>query len=688
MLGHVVAQAAPSSRAEQSAPERVLGLIAAALLFVLSLVAKAFGAVFRLFGTIVRSSRIAAAAVAIVAVLCVGGLVDLGLNWGKIYSGVSIGTVDVSGMTVDEASAAVRSQYEERLSGGQVYIFADEDIAQSVDIERQIVQDEALAEQLSFEEAQKSKKLWQESAEALGATLPADELAASAFAVGREGSGPIDRIAALFGGWTVGITAHFGDEQIETLAADIDSAIGTVRVDYNIEVVSGVASVVAGHDGSMVNRDWLKERLAEALLVAEDGRGNFVAQTEYAPLRIDEAAAQATCDAVNALIAGGAAFDYDGHELTVSRENLGSWVSTRLEAAPQGGEGYLLAPFVDSTKATPSLVSLVNKEATGADVSIDFEVDGDVVTVTPVGEVTVPLLTDALAALDDKMFGAFRSTLDESPIALDPIEITTQVVSGPMTFDEALSYGIVTEITSYTTQFVNSTSTANRNHNIRLAAQLLNNSVAQSNGGKWSFNATAGNCNEEAGFLPAGAISGDEYIDEAGGGICQVATTVFNAVYDGGYPMVSRMNHTLYVASYPAGRDAAVSYPDLDFVWRNDTSSDVLLRTSTTETSVTVTLYGVDPGYTVETETGEWIEGKKFETKTTVDETMAPGTSVTKTAGTNGMEITVVRTVKAKDGSVVRQDSFRSIYSPVNEVIVKGPDKKEDGESKDQAAAA
>ena len=167
----------------------------------------------------------------------------------------------------------------------------------------------------------------------------------------------------------------------------------------------------------------------------------------------------------------------------------------------------------------------------------------------------------------------------------------------------------------YTTEFTSGAGTENRNHNIRLVSDLLNDSVAPA-GGTWSFNGTSGECNAERGFLGAGAIIDGEYEDAVGGGICQVATTVFNAVYDAGYPVPTRYNHSLYIASYPAGRDAAVSWDELDLVWKNDGASDVLMRTSYTDTSVTVTLYGVDPGYRVSTNVGEWTEGEKHKTKT------------------------------------------------------------------------
>ena len=174
--------------------------------------------------------------------------------------------------------------------------------------------------------------------------------------------------------------------------------------------------------------------------------------------------------------------------------------------------------------------------------------------------------------------------------------------------------------------------------------------------------------------MGAGAIIDGEYTDSVGGGICQVATTVFNAVYESGLPIKERHNHSLYIASYPQGRDAAVSYPELDLVWQNDTANDVLVKVSCSEGSVTATLYGVDSGYQVSTETGQWEKGKTHSSTTKVDDTLAPGTSYVKTRGTDGSTIEVTRTVKDAAGNIVRQDLFASVYDPVNEVVVKGPE--------------
>ncbi len=256
------------------------------------------------------------------------------------------------------------------------------------------------------------------------------------------------------------------------------------------------------------------------------------------------------------------------------------------------------------------------------------------------------------------------------------MEVTAQATPTSLTFDEALSRGLVEEISSYTTEYSDAESMANRRHNIHLAADLLSDSIVPANGGVWSFYETSGECNEEAGFLGAGVIIEGEHDDAVGGGICQVATTVFNAVYDSGFPVLRRYNHTLRLTNYPDGRDAAVNWPDLDLRWQNDCASDVLLRCSYTETTLTVTLYGVDPGYVVSTQTGDWQEGEAHKTKVECDESMAEGASYVEVAGVDGSSISVFRTVRDQAGNVLHEDEFASLYQPEAEVVVAGPGTK------------
>ena len=252
-----------------------------------------------------------------------------------------------------------------------------------------------------------------------------------------------------------------------------------------------------------------------------------------------------------------------------------------------------------------------------------------------------------------------------------------------MSFEDAMNVGLIGEISTYTTSYTYGTeSTQSRNFNIHRVADFLNNSICPA-GGKWSFHGTAGECNEENGFQAAGIINEGEYDTSYGGGICQVATTVFNAVYDAGYYIDRRYPHTLYNPAYPAGRDAAVNWPDLDLIWSNSTDSDVLVTTSHTEGTVTVTLYGVDPEYRVETYTSDFEMGKEYKTVYKVNEELSPMGSRTKVVGQDGRSVYVERTVSDRGGEQLWFQRFNSTYDPTDEVIEVGVDYKIPEDTKD-----
>ena len=347
-----------------------------------------------------------------------------------------------------------------------------------------------------------------------------------------------------------------------------------------------------------------------------------------------------------------------------------SWIATR--ASQHDGTWYL-EPYIDEVKASKDILEAVNVHSLGEDVkvSIDFGDDGSI-WVNTSKDVAVPNIEGALDTLDGDLFDSYRSSLQPSSSNINgSIGITTDEGRSAFALDEALSYGLVTEFSSFTTQFANTSSTANRRDNIHLVSDAIGDTVAKADGGKWSFLDHAGPMEEEDGYKDAGVIVGGKFEQGVGGGVCQVATTVFNAVYQGGLDIDERHNHTLYSSSYP-GLDAAVSYPGLDLIWSNQTSSDILLRTSYTDSSVTVTLVGIDPELEVETVTGEWQDGKKHTTEYEADENLKPGASYVKTAPSDGTKINVTRYVKDKDGKVLDWDAFSSIYSPVNRVIVYG----------------
>ena len=630
-------------------------------------------AIGRLFGYAahaIAKSKIAVAAVALMVVIAGIWAVDLGLNSGKIYPGVSIGYLDLGGKTPEEARSMVSEAYAAQLEGKEVLIFANEEASRDVEAALEKTQNNALAEQQSVDEAKANKVLWTADVDSLSAVLDVDALADRALAVGRDEGGLPARVSALLFGYDIEPQVGFDAAALESLAAEIDAAIGDPRVNFDIAVADGVAQVTDGHDGDMVDRAWFESKLNEAFLSNEGARAIFVAETEYAPIQITRDEAQRVCDLVNGSIASGAVFTFGDTTWNASATDIGNWVKTRIEGE---GDSFELVPFLDQDVAKGILINHLKATFEGDAIKVTFEVsNGERIVHTETDE-TIPVAGDAVKKLESALFAAQDS--ESSDATAPTIPVDSKRVPDTMTFDEALENGVISSIASFTTEYT--VEPTSRQHNIHLGADLLNNSIIEAGGGRWSFNDISGDYNEEAGFQGAGAILDGEFVDALGGGICQVATTVFNAVYESGFPVITRHNHSLYIASYPVGRDAAVAYPDLNLVWENDSASDVLLAMTYTDTTVTATLYGVNPEYQVSTQVGEWQAGEKYKTKTTVDENLAPGTSYVKTVGSDGRKISIVRTVKDKNGTILHEDLFSSTYDPLNEVKVEGPPAKE-----------
>ena len=96
----------------------------------------------------------------------------------------------------------------------------------------------------------------------------------------------------------------------------------------------------------------------------------------------------------------------------------------------------------------------------------------------------------------------------------------------------------------------------------------------------------------------------DEYEEAVGGGVSQVATTVFNAAWEAGVKIVERNPHSLYISRYQLGRDATVNYPDLDLKFRNDTPNWIFVAGGWDGGGITVSLYGGGPERRVESSAG------------------------------------------------------------------------------------
>ncbi|HEY3253931.1 MAG TPA: VanW family protein, partial [Polyangiaceae bacterium] len=140
-----------------------------------------------------------------------------------------------------------------------------------------------------------------------------------------------------------------------------------------------------------------------------------------------------------------------------------------------------------------------------------------------------------------------------------------------------------------------------RVENIHHIADLLDGTLVRP-GDTFSVNQLVGPRTIKNGFRPAPSIEDGDMVDTVGGGVSQFATTLFNALFYGGYDILERQPHSYWFTRYPMGYDATLSYPHPDIVFKNDTSAAALIKTSYTETSITVKVYGDNGGRRVRAE--------------------------------------------------------------------------------------
>ena len=208
--------------------------------------------------------------------------------------------------------------------------------------------------------------------------------------------------------------------------------------------------------------------------------------------------------------------------------------------------------------------------------------------------------------------------------------------------------------------------------NIKRAAVLLDGYVIRP-GGVFSMNRALGRRTTARGFVPAPMIVGGRLVDSVGGGISQVATTLYNAAFFAGLELVEHTPHSFYIPRYPAGREATISWGGPELVFRNDWPAPVRLRLTATNTAITVRLYSKRVGRSVVSWTGPRYAHVAPRTLVVVNRGLAPGARrLVQEAGQPGFTIEYGRSVRR--GVALRtQERFRTRYEPQNAIVEVGP---------------
>jgi vancomycin resistance protein YoaR len=243
------------------------------------------------------------------------------------------------------------------------------------------------------------------------------------------------------------------------------------------------------------------------------------------------------------------------------------------------------------------------------------------------------------------------------------VELALQEQPADFTTADARSSGVREVVAEFTTYYPHADY---RNINIGRAAELANNTFLKP-GDVFSMNDVVGERRVDRGFTGGFIIEGGRFAEAVGGGVSQLATTLFNAGHFAGFSDVEHHAHTLYIDRYPVGREATVFWGSWDLRFGNNTPYGAVVQSFTnpsspgTTGSVTVRIWST-PYWEVDSVTGDRFNFRPFERKVIDGEDCVPS------SGSDGFDIIVTRTLSL-DGQVQNREEIYTSYAATPEVV-------------------
>ncbi len=235
---------------------------------------------------------------------------------------------------------------------------------------------------------------------------------------------------------------------------------------------------------------------------------------------------------------------------------------------------------------------------------------------------------------------------------------------------------ITTKIGTFSTSF--SGSTEGRIHNIELAAESIDGKLILPNE-VFSFNETTGDRNTEAGYKESIVIVDGDYTSGVGGGVCQVSSTLYNALLLADMEIIERHPHSIPASYVHSGRDAAVAYNYLDLKFRNILDVPVYLKAKINGTTLFIDIFSKknDSGRVIKIES-DIVEKIEPEIEESVDELMNSGEKTVVQKGRYGYKVKTYKIVLFNGKEESRELITNDYYKPKKYIIKKGPDEEND----------
>jgi vancomycin resistance protein YoaR len=581
----------------------------------------------RLARPIQRLGRPSAVFIVAALVIAVAGVALLARAYtlrDSVLPGVTVAGVDVGGLAPADARARIDAELGARLDQPVEIVVGDKSLRITPSNIFQV--DGAASEQAAYDSARES----------LSARLGA---LAVPFAVDRD----VQPVLSLH-------------ESGRAALADELAALTKRAVSARVSMDGKEAAVVPGREGTAIDDEAVLASLRETALA---GLPSFEIQLQSVEPPISTEAAERAATTARTIAAAPVRLELEGEGDIgqLGRVQLASLVRFEPKA---GAVNVVLDPAGIERKLHPLVKPFTRKPEDAT-----FRVSGDRAYVIKARNGTTLDVKAAKGAIYEAGTGAGRRLAVLGLATLAP-ELTTK---------DAKALGIREPISTFTTDM--GLSSSNRIWNVHLLGNYLDGTIVNA-GETFSYNEVVGPRTIERGFREGQMIFGGVLIPSIGGGVCQTATTIFNAAFEAGLPVSERHNHSWYISHYPMGRDATVSWGGPDLAFKNDLKHAILIDVSYTDTTFTISFYGTKQGRKVTSTTASPTNYTQPKMQYAIDPTAAPGSKTVVSGGGPGFDTNVHRKVY-EHGKLIREDDFFTRYTPENPTTVYGPGGKPPG---------
>ena len=452
---------------------------------------------------------------------------------------------------------------------------------------------------------------------------------------------PITRITSFFTEREVGVVSAADDEALTAALVELAPTVDRDPVEGSVRFVDGTPIPVDPQAGQRLDvnaaaealkRDWATGP-AVVLPLVELPASTTATAVADAVNRVARPAVSAPVTVVGS----------GGTRGTITNEVIASALTFRADA----GE---LVPEINLAAITDALrPQLAASELPGRDAALDFRSGTPVVVPSQDGrgidyETTLANLLPVLTGSEERTITAVYA---DQPARFTTADLENLGVTGVIG------------------EFQTSGFASDSGMNIKRAAAQIDGTVVGP-GETFSLNFATNPRNAAAGYVEAGVIENGRPARGVGGGVSQVATTLFNAAYFAGMVDVEHQEHSFYISRYPAGREATVSGDDIDMKFRNDGPTAVQIQTEWTPSSVTVRLLGV--------KRYEVTSSQSSRTNATSPNTVTipAGQPCSASGGSSGFTITDTRTLREISTGKVRTEAHTVRYDPAPKILCGG----------------